>query len=105
MTTELSQNYDPAKVETKWYSAWEENGCFEGKIESGKEPFTIMIPPPNVTGVLHMGHVLDNALQDIFVRRARLEGKSALWFPGTDHASIATQVKVARSRDIASGTR
>lgn len=97
MTTELSQSYDPAKVETKWYSAWEENGCFEGNIDSGKEPFTIMIPPPNVTGVLHMGHVLDNALQDIFVRRARLEGKSALWFPGTDHASIATQVKVEKA--------
>ncbi|MGY8694422.1 MAG: class I tRNA ligase family protein, partial [Verrucomicrobiia bacterium] len=84
-------------METKWYKTWEESGCFEGEVKNDREPFTIMIPPPNVTGMLHMGHVLDNTLQDIFIRRARVEGKSALWFPGTDHASIATQVKVEQS--------
>lgn len=97
MATELNQSYDPKNVESKWYSAWEENGCFEGEVREGQEPFSIMIPPPNVTGMLHMGHVLDNTLQDIFIRRARLNGKSALWFPGTDHASIATQVKVEQA--------
>lgn len=97
MSTELKQSYDPREVEPKWYKAWEDHGCFEGKVEEGKDPFTIMIPPPNVTGMLHMGHVLDNTLQDIFIRRSRLEGKSALWFPGTDHASIATQVKVEKA--------
>ena len=97
MTRELNQSYDPREVESKWYAAWEAKGCFEGDVEVEKEAFTIMIPPPNVTGMLHMGHILDNALQDIFIRRARLEGKSTLWFPGTDHASIATQVKVERA--------
>jgi len=97
MAKELDQSYDPQEVESKWYQTWEENGCFEGNVESGKTPFTIMIPPPNVTGMLHMGHVLDNTLQDIFIRRARIEGKAALWFPGTDHASIATQVKVEKA--------
>ncbi|MCH6257663.1 valine--tRNA ligase [Puniceicoccaceae bacterium K14] len=97
MATELNQSYDPKNVESKWYKAWEENGCFEGEVREGQEPFSIMIPPPNVTGMLHMGHVLDNTLQDIFIRRARVSGKSALWFPGTDHASIATQVKVEQA--------
>ncbi len=97
MATELNQSYDPKNVESKWYKAWEDNGCFEGEVVEGKDPFTIMIPPPNVTGMLHMGHVLDNTLQDIFIRRARIEGKSALWHPGTDHASIATQVKVEQA--------
>lgn len=97
MATELNQSYDPKNVEPKWYKAWEDNGCFEGEVVEGKDPFTIMIPPPNVTGMLHMGHVLDNTLQDIFIRRARVEGKSSLWFPGTDHASIATQVKVEKA--------
>ncbi len=97
MPTELNQSYDPKTVEPKWYQTWEESGCFDGNVEAGKDPFTIMIPPPNVTGMLHMGHVLDNTLQDIFIRRARVEGKSALWFPGTDHASIATQVKVEKA--------
>lgn len=97
MAKEIDQSYDPREVESRWYQTWEENGCFEGNVQSGKKPFTIMIPPPNVTGMLHMGHVLDNTLQDIFIRRARIEGKAALWFPGTDHASIATQVKVERA--------
>lgn len=97
MATELNQSYDPKEVESKWYAAWEQSGCFEGKVEEGKESYSIAIPPPNVTGILHMGHVLDNTLQDIFIRRARLEGKSTLWFPGTDHASIATQTKVEQA--------
>ncbi len=97
MAQEIDQGYDPKEVEPKWYAAWEENGCFEGEVEEGKEAYSIMIPPPNVTGILHMGHVLDNTLQDIFIRRARLEGKSTLWFPGTDHASIATQNKVEQA--------
>ncbi len=97
MSTELNQSYDPKKVEPKWYQAWEDKGCFQGNVQDGKDSFTIMIPPPNVTGILHMGHVLDNALQDIFIRRARVEGKSSLWFPGTDHASIATQHKVEKA--------
>lgn len=97
MATELNQSYDPKEVETKWYKAWEDKGSFEGSVQDGKDSFTIMIPPPNVTGILHMGHVLDNSLQDIFIRRARVEGKSSLWFPGTDHASIATQHKVEKA--------
>lgn len=97
MAQEINQGYDPKEVENKWYAAWEENGCFEGEVQEGKESYSIMIPPPNVTGILHMGHVLDNTLQDIFIRRARLEGKSTLWFPGTDHASIATQTKVEQA--------
>lgn len=97
MAQEINQGYDPKEVEPKWYAAWEENGCFEGEVQEGKESYSIMIPPPNVTGILHMGHVLDNTLQDIFIRRARLEGKSTLWSPGTDHASIATQTKVEQA--------
>ncbi|MDQ8203562.1 valine--tRNA ligase [Pelagicoccus sp. SDUM812003] len=97
MAQEINQGYDPKEVEPKWYAAWEENGCFEGEVKEGQESYSIMIPPPNVTGILHMGHVLDNTLQDIFIRRARIEGKSTLWFPGTDHASIATQTKVEQA--------
>ena len=97
MAKELNQSYDPKEVESKWYAAWEQGGAFEGEVQAGKEAYSIMIPPPNVTGILHMGHVLDNTLQDIFIRRARLEGKSTLWFPGTDHASIATQTKVEQA--------
>ena len=97
MSAELNQNYDPKEVESKWYKAWQDKGSFEGNVQDGKDSFTIMIPPPNVTGILHMGHVLDNTLQDIFIRRARVEGKSSLWFPGTDHASIATQHKVEKA--------
>ena len=97
MSAELNQNYDPKEVESKWYKAWEKKGSFEGNVQNGKDSFAIMIPPPNVTGILHMGHVLDNTLQDIFIRRARVEGKSSLWFPGTDHASIATQHKVEKA--------
>jgi len=94
--SEIAKAYEPKEVESRWYRHWLEAGCFRAAADPGREPFAIMIPPPNVTGMLHMGHVLDNTLQDIFVRRARLEGKAALWQPGTDHAGIATQTKVER---------
>ncbi|TVP80967.1 MAG: valine--tRNA ligase [Puniceicoccaceae bacterium] len=94
--SEISKAYEPKEVEQRWYANWLEAGCFKAVADPKREPYAIMIPPPNVTGMLHMGHVLDNTLQDIFVRRARLEGKSVLWQPGTDHAGIATQTKVER---------
>ncbi len=94
--TEISKVYEPEAVEQHWYAKWLEAGCFRARVDAGHEPYAIMIPPPNVTGMLHMGHVLDNTLQDIFVRRARLEGKAVLWQPGTDHAGIATQTKVEK---------
>src|ERR1043165_8315305 len=93
---EISKSYEPRDVEKKWYAAWLAANAFAGKVDSRREPYAIVIPPPNVTGVLTMGHVLNNALQDILIRRARLEGRSALWIPGTDHAGIATQAVVER---------
>ncbi len=90
----LSTKYSPAEVEDKWYSYWMEKGFFHAKPNPGKEPFCIVIPPPNVTGVLHMGHMLNNTIQDILTRKARMQGKEACWVPGTDHASIATEAKV-----------
>ena len=90
---ELASKYDPQAVESKWYEYWLNNKLFSSKPD-GREPYTIVIPPPNVTGVLHMGHMLNNTIQDILVRRARMEGKNACWVPGTDHASIATEAKV-----------
>lgn len=94
--SEITKSYEPAEVEKKWYAAWLKAGAFAGRAAPEREPFSIAIPPPNVTGVLTMGHVLNNTLQDILVRRARLEGRSALWIPGTDHAGIATQTVVER---------
>ena len=90
---EIASKYNPAEVEGKWYQYWLDNGFFKSKPD-GREPYTIVIPPPNVTGVLHMGHMLNNTIQDILVRRARMMGKNACWVPGTDHASIATEAKV-----------
>ncbi len=90
---ELASKYDPKEVESKWYQYWLDNRLFSSKPD-GREPYTVVIPPPNVTGVLHMGHMLNNTIQDILVRRARMEGKNACWVPGTDHASIATEAKV-----------
>ena len=90
---ELASKYDPQAVESKWYQYWLDNKLFSSKPD-GRQPYTIVIPPPNVTGVLHMGHMLNNTIQDILVRRARMEGKNACWVPGTDHASIATEAKV-----------
>ncbi|WP_114783141.1 valine--tRNA ligase [Botryobacter ruber] len=86
--------YNPKEIENKWYGSWLEHGFFRSKPNPKKEPYTIVIPPPNVTGVLHMGHMLNNTIQDILVRRARMRGKEACWVPGTDHASIATEAKV-----------
>ena len=90
---ELASKYDPQSVESKWYQYWLDNKMFSSKPD-GREPYTVVIPPPNVTGVLHMGHMLNNTIQDILVRRARMDGKNACWVPGTDHASIATEAKV-----------
>lgn len=93
---EFTSSYDPIEVERKWYKIWEDGGCFHAEENDGKEPFTIVIPPPNVTGNLHMGHALNNTLQDILIRWNRMKGKSALWMPGMDHAGIATQNVVER---------
>ena len=90
---DLASKYDPQIVESKWYQYWLDNKLFSSKPD-GREPYTVVIPPPNVTGVLHMGHMLNNTIQDILVRHARMEGKNACWVPGTDHASIATEAKV-----------
>ena len=90
---ELATKYSPAEVEGKWYEYWTKHRLFASKPD-GREPYTIVIPPPNVTGVLHMGHMLNNTIQDILIRKARLDGKNACWVPGTDHASIATEAKV-----------
>ncbi|MEI6408152.1 MAG: valine--tRNA ligase [Bacteroidota bacterium] len=92
---ELSTRYAPSETESKWYEHWEKLGYFRSEPDD-REPFTIVIPPPNVTGVLHMGHMLNNTIQDILIRKARLDGKNACWVPGTDHASIATEAKVVR---------
>ena len=92
---ELASKYNPAEVESKWYRYWLDQKLFASKPDN-REPYTIVIPPPNVTGVLHMGHMLNNTIQDILIRRARMDGKNALWVPGTDHASIATEAKVVK---------
>ncbi len=91
--SELATKYNPSEVEDKWYAYWMEHGLFHSEPDN-REPFCIVIPPPNVTGVLHMGHMLNNTIQDILVRRARMQGKNALWVPGTDHAAISTEAKV-----------
>ena len=91
--SETSTNYNPQKTEDKWYKYWLDNKLFKS-VPDSREPFTIVIPPPNVTGVLHMGHIMNNTIQDILIRRARMQGKNACWVPGTDHASIATEAKV-----------
>ncbi|MDD4777010.1 MAG: valine--tRNA ligase [Fermentimonas sp.] len=90
---EIASKYNPAEVESKWYEYWIKNNLFHSEPDE-REPYTIVIPPPNVTGVLHMGHMLNNTIQDVLVRRARMQGKNACWVPGTDHASIATEAKV-----------
>lgn len=90
---EISKTYDPKKAENQWYTYWMRNGFFRS-LPDNREPYTIVMPPPNVTGVLHMGHMLNNTIQDVLIRRARMQGKNACWVPGTDHASIATEAKV-----------
>jgi len=95
-TSKLDKVYNPVSIEDKWYKYWFDNNYFHSKPDSNKEPYTIVIPPPNVTGMLTMGHVLNNTIQDILIRKARMEGKEACWIPGTDHASIATETKVVQ---------
>ena len=90
----ISTKYDPSQIEDKWYQEWMDKGFFHSEPNPDKEPYTIVMPPPNVTGVLHMGHMLNNTIQDVLIRRARMQGKEACWVPGTDHASIATEAKV-----------
>ena len=94
MSKELAKTYDPKGLEDRLYKKWEENGYFHAEVDRSKKPFTIVMPPPNITGQLHMGHALDNTMQDILIRYKRMQGYSALWQPGTDHAAIATEVKV-----------
>ena len=94
MAKELNKTYDPKEIEDRLYKNWEEKGYFHAEVDRDKKPFTIVMPPPNITGQLHMGHALDNTLQDCLTRFKRMQGYSALWLPGTDHASIATEAKV-----------
>ena len=95
MSNSLSKNFEPQQVEEKWYSHWLEKGYFSS-IPDERKPFTVVIPPPNVTGVLHMGHTLNETVQDVLVRKARMSGSNACWVPGSDHASIATEAKVVQ---------
>lgn len=92
----IAKTYDPKQVESRWYKAWLDADCFAARVDTTKEPFSIVMPPPNVTGALHMGHILNNTLQDILIRNARQQGKAVLWLPGTDHAGIATQTKIEK---------
>ena len=94
MRKELAKNYDPKDIEDRLYSKWLDKKYFHAEVDETKKPFTIVIPPPNITGQLHMGHALDNTMQDILIRFKRMQGYNALWQPGTDHASIATEVKI-----------
>ena len=94
MSKELAKTYDPQGMEDRIYAKWLEKKYFHAEVDKTKTPFTIVIPPPNITGQLHMGHALDNTMQDILIRYKRMQGYAALWLPGTDHAGIATQIKV-----------
>src|SRR5436309_2745827 len=96
MVTELAKQYDPKDAQQRWLSFWDEHGYFHSRPDPGRKPFTIVIPPPNVTGALHMGHALNNTLQDVLIRWRRMQGYNALWMPGTDHAGIATQAMVEK---------
>ena len=101
--SEIAKAYEPNTVEKKWYSKWLEADCFNGNPENNESGYCITIPPPNVTGVLTMGHVLNNTIQDILIRRARQKGVAARWIPGTDHAGIATQSRVEKSLKAETG--
>ena len=94
---ELSKTYDPASIEKRIYENWEQKGYFKASPNPKKKPYTIVMPPPNITGQLHLGHAIDNALQDILIRYRRMQGYEALWQPGTDHASIATEARVVEA--------
>ena len=91
---DIPSKYDPKDLEDKWYDYWMQGGYFHSEVDPSRKPYTIVIPPPNVTGVLHMGHMMNNTIQDLLVRRARMKGYNACWVPGMDHASIATEAKV-----------
>ena len=97
MAKELAKAYEPAQFENRIYEFWMNNGYFHAEPDKNKKPYTIVMPPPNITGQLHMGHALDNTLQDILIRFKRMQGYSALWLPGTDHASIATEAKIVEA--------
>ena len=97
MKKELAKSYQPKDFEDRIYAEWMEKGCFHAEVDCKKQPYTIVIPPPNITGQLHMGHALDETLQDILIRWKRMSGYSALWLPGTDHASIATEAKIVEA--------
>ena len=103
MKKEIAKTYDPSEIESRLYKYWDENGFFKPDEDKSKTPFSIVIPPPNVTGQLHMGHALDETLQDILVRYKRMQGFSTLWVPGTDHAGIATQIKVEENLRVNEG--
>ena len=103
MARELPKVYDPKIVEDEIYQMWMDHDCFKAEVDPGKKPFSIVMPPPNVTGQLHMGHALDSTLQDILTRFKRMQGYSALWLPGTDHAGIATQIKVEENLRVEEG--
>ena len=94
MSQNLEKTYNPKEIEDKLYQKWCENKYFHAEVDRSKKPFTIVMPPPNITGKLHMGHALDNTMQDILIRYKRMQGYNALWIPGTDHAAISTEVKV-----------
>src|SRR5688572_32761613 len=96
MSTELPKTYDPAAIEAGIYQTWIDEKCFHVEPNHQGEPYAIVIPPPNVTGALHLGHAINNTLQDILTRKSRMEGKAALWMPGLDHAGIATQAVVEK---------
>ena len=100
MSKELAKTYDPKQIEEKMYEKWCENKYFHAEVDRSKKPFTTVMPPPNITGKLHMGHALDNTLQDILIRYKRMEGYNALWIPGTDHAAISTEVKVTNQLKV-----
>src|SRR5262244_1962288 len=95
--SEIPKAYEPQNVEAKWYDFWLKEKCFVADPKSSRPAYSIVIPPPNVTGVLHMGHVLNNTIQDVLARKARMDGKEVLWLPGTDHAGIGTQVVVEKA--------
>ena len=97
MEITMEKTYDPKKIEDSWYEKWQQKGYFHAEVDRSKKPYTIVMPPPNITGQLHMGHALDNTLQDILIRYKRMSGYSTLWLPGTDHASIATEAKIVEA--------
>ena len=105
MSRELAKTYDPKGIEDRLYQKWTDKKYFHAEVDHSRTPFTIVIPPPNITGQLHMGHALDNTMQDILIRFKRMQGYNALWQPGTDHASIATEVKIRKLEKLLAKAR